>query len=202
MKILNTVQELWDYCLFCPVCQEDCRKMTVSVGPDDTFEVITFEKSESTLTLNCLMKKRRVCKYIINCADNTFRVFYSNQNQEVLTEKSNAVYFYFYLSSNCQQCHKSYTNSNDLELDVQNYLVCNVGIEREGIQLITQSNGFHITKFNYFDSSKNEMLISRCLKQDGELMVEDKFIRLPSVDLDFSNPEKVVNKILTLLTFS
>ncbi len=77
MKTFNNVQELWDYCSFCPICTRNCREVIVSVGPDGVFILISSQKKDNNLYLQCTYKNKRNIynvDYNINCLDNTFQV--------------------------------------------------------------------------------------------------------------------------------
>lgn len=203
MKILNTVENLWDYCLFCPICQKKIREITISVGPDEVFELTSFEKNENSLILNCSTKIRNniyYCRYDINCNSNKFQFSVlgaSTLPTELAINRASSPYFYFYIYSNCTECGLSYLNSNDLELDLLDDKVVNIGLEREGIHILNQNGNFLIS----ISYGSNNMLISRVLLEDG-IYVNGKPSTFPIADFDFSNPGRVINKIKTMLLFS
>lgn len=206
MKILNTIQELWAYCLFCPICQDSVRTIYVDVGPDDTFQLSNFKKDNHILKLDCAFRAKKQIyniDYCINCLDNSFTVDIHEpkpitDNSRV--DKASAPYFYFYIHSACRECDTTHTNSNDLEIELLTSKITNIGMETEDVYLCGDKYNFHIAT----SYSENEMLISK-FKEDpfnGEFVNDDKPCQLPIIDFDYSSPKKVINKIKTLLVFS
>jgi hypothetical protein len=206
MKIFNSIQELWDYCSFCPVCQ-GARQISVSVGPDMVFSLKHMHKEDETLHLECIYKKKQnlyTIQYKIDCNTNLFDV--SVANVEVLVEKNQIpfakvakAYFYIYIRSKCHECGCSSTDSIDLEFGIVDKKVTNIQLDREVFRLLNEVDKFNITVIH----DDNIMLVSRCYEFDEEDYDEDsKAIRLPLVKLDLLNQAKVVNKIKTLILFS
>lgn len=203
MKILNTLQELWSYCLFCPICQDLTREVSVDVGPDDAFTITSFEKDNHILRLDCTFrakKQKYKTVYYINCLDNSFTVDISEPVHSTEREDgASSPHFFFYLFSDCKRCNAAHTNSSDLELDLLNKRIYNIGVEREGIYLLSKSLNYHIT----LDHSQNDMSICKCFISDDEVLLDDnKLFNFSIIDFDYSNPKKVFNKIKTLLVFS
>lgn len=204
MKILNTVQELWTYCLFCPVCQDLTRKISIAVGPDEAFQIYSFQKDNDILQLQCSLtvkNKKYNALYYINCHNNSFKVDISDpQLGELSVEKASSPYFYFYIMSDCRQCDATHTNGTDIELDMNKGTLHNIGVEREGIYLLEQKIKYHIT----YEHDRNKMQISKCFEDENtnEIIDDNKPFNFPIIDFDFSNQQKVLNKIKTLLVFS
>jgi hypothetical protein len=195
MKILNTVQELWSHCLYCPICKDICRDPLVSVGPDDQFQIVFAEKEDHILSVQCLFKKKDKkihVTYLIDCLKNTFEI---EGNDSALQN----TYCYFYIQSDCRRCDATHTNGTDLELNLETKQISNIGIEREGIYLLSTKDKYHVT----FQYDNNTMLVSKCFEDDDGMLIDDnKVARLPLVNLDFSKPRKAANRIKTLLVFS
>jgi hypothetical protein len=220
MKLFNSLQELWNYCSFCPLCRENCRSIDVSVGPDKQFKIELFEKSPDSLRIRCgLTIKRNV--YIIerqfNCLDNSFTTEVTNvladswfgaydvcplKNKLLDEQRLKDEYFYFYIQSSCKKCGQSSTHGADLELDITDPKigkVFNIGLELESVYLLKNKDKFHIT----LSYDRNAMLVSRCYEdEDGDFIESDKAIELPLVKLDFSDQNRVIDKIKTLILFS
>lgn len=203
MKILNTVQQLWSNCLFCPICQDITRTIHVSVGPDEAFQLQSFKKINHILHLDCLFQVRMLkykAIYEINCLDNSFSCHIGKpETAQSSVDRASAPYFYFYIQGDCKQCNDTYASSKDLELDLLNKKIQNIGVEREGIYLRGKDSHYHLT----MSYDEKEMLITRCHEENG-LMVEDsgKPFHLPIMEFDFTKPKKVINKIKTILLFS
>jgi hypothetical protein len=209
MKTFNTVQELWNYCSFCPICQEDCRDVLISVGPDAVFELLSSEKEDGFLNMGCTFRNKKniySVQYKINCQDNSFTVEVTDVQllssaAQIPTKKVEEAYFYFYLQSSCPKCQSAFTYGTDLELDILDRKITNIEVEREGFYLLKEIDKYHLTAI--YD--RNIIIVSRCYASaDNELEFEedDKKIELPMVKLDFSNQTKLVNKIKTLILFS
>jgi hypothetical protein len=202
VKLFNNVQELWNYCSFCPICQNN-REISVSVGPDAVFTLNSFSKLNSILELQCEYNKRRniySVEYKIDCNSNQFEISVTNVREgdpetRLAFPKVEKAYFYFYIQSSCQQCNCSTAHGTDLELDVLERKVSNIALERETFRFLNEQDKFHISIIH----DQNVMLVSRCYGFDRE---DEKSISLPIVKLDLSNQSQVINKIKTLILFS
>lgn len=205
MKLFNTIQELWDYCKYCPICTRNCREVIVSVGPDFSFILISHSKNDTNLVLQCTYKRKGDIynvDYQINCIDNTFHITEPKvvqlANDIAKPEKVKEAYFYFFIEGLCNECNGSSANSQDLEFDLEDGTISNMGLERENFYLFETEEKFHITPIH----DRNVMLVSR-LYQNGEVgFSESKTIELPIVKLDLSDQAKTVNKLKTLILFS
>ena len=191
MKILNTVQELWSYCLYCPICRDTCRDPQVSVGPDDNFQIVFSEKEDHILSIQCLFKRKTPVTYLVDCLKNTFEIV---GDDPALQD----TYCYFYIQSVCRQCDATHTNGTDLELNLESKQVYNIGVEREGIYLLSTKDKYHVT----FQYDNKTMLVSKCFEEDGMIIDDNRVANLPLVNIDFSKPRKAANRIKTLLVFS
>lgn len=191
-KILKSVQELWSYCLYCPVCDDVCREMSVSTGPDDKLKLIFFDKDGDILNIQCIYNRKFVITYNIDCLNNTFQI----QGSEPNLDKK---YCYFYIQSVCKRCDKTYACGSDLELNLKNKNINNIGVDREGVYLLSSKDKYHVTLF-YNDST---MLVSKCFKEeDGTIIDDGRPCTLPMINLDFSKPRKTARRIKTMLVFS
>lgn len=195
MKILNTVQELWSYCLYCPVCKDICRDIQVLVGPDDHYQVVFSEKEDHILSIQCLYGRKHKSTHItynIDCLNNTFEI-------EGDVNRIDDSYCYFYIQSDCRQCNATYTNGADLELNQETKQVYNIGVEREGVYLLSTKDKYHLT----LQYDNNTMLVSKCFEDEEGMIIDDnKVCNLPIVNIDFSKPRKAAHRIKTLLVFS
>jgi len=64
--------------------------------------------------------------------------------------------------------------------------------------LISEENKFYIQILHH----KNKINISRYIMLDGIMVDENKVISLPLAPLDFTNKDKVVQRINTMILFS
>ena len=208
MKEFNSIQELWDYCAFCPICMRKCREVFLSVGPDAVFVLVSHQKKDNNLYLQCTYKNKRsvyTVEYNINCADNSFIVDVPNVvelpiGETAKPQKIKEAYFFFFLEGLCKECHCTSSHSKDLELDIVDRKISNIGLERESFYLFEGKDKFHVSPIH----DRNVMLVSRCYPEEDGLgfSESDKTIELPLVKLDLSDQEKATNKIKTLILFS
>jgi len=199
MKSFGNLQEVWDYCTFCPVCQKNIREISVSVGPDRFWNLMSFEKSKDILLTTCTYRykqNRYFLNYSFNCIDNTFLLESDNADlKEGTLEKAKEAYFYFYIDGVCPDCECSAAATSDLELDMQAGIITNMQLDREKFFLLQEKDKFHVTLAH----SSNVMRVS---KYNAETFEEDKEIELPIFNLDLTNQAKTVLKIKTLILFS
>jgi hypothetical protein len=208
MKLFNTIQELWDYCAYCPICMRNCREVIVSVGPDGAFILVSSQKKDNNLFLQCTYKNKHsiyTVEYNLNCTDNTFLVEVPNVIELPLGEtakpqKIKEAYFFFFVEGICNECNCATAHSLDLELDIVDKQISKIGLERESFYLLEGKDKFHVTPIH----DRNVMLVSRCHVDDEQFGFSEsnKTIELPLVKLDLSDQEKATNKIKTLILFS
>lgn len=207
MRAFNNIQELWDFCYFCPICQKDGRDLDVRAGPEGVFKIDLLDKSGSTLNLYCTFNNRKneySVTYTINCLDNTFNVEVTDvktvRPDRVMPEaKVKEAYFFFYLQSKCPTCQCASVSSSDLEFDILDKKISNIELEREQYWLLQEDTKYHITVHH----DRKIMQVKRCFGIDEfDFREDDKSISLPIVNLDLANQPKVVNKIKTLILFS
>jgi len=196
-KTVNTIQELWSYCLYCHICKESHREIEVSAGPTSVgstphIQLIHFEKENNILNIQCVYKKIFNVTYSIDCLNNNFKII--SNNSEVITS-----YCYFEIQSVCHICNSTHVQGADLELNRRDGKVYNIGIYSEGTYLLSTKEMYHVTMLY----STALMLVSKCFKdEDGKIIDDNRVCTLPLVDLDFSNPHKAANRIKTMLVFS
>lgn len=204
MKILNTLQELWAYCLYCPLCQDVVRDLQVSLGPPEVSKILSVKRINHNLYIDCsltIYNRKYHTKVIINLLNNSFQANYSEPEKAVPSvDKASSAHFFLHIQSVCRHCDATTTNSSDMEMDLSGNHIHNIGVTREGIYLLDQKDKYHVTLC--YDNSN--MLISKCFVDEalGGLVDDNKVITLPLVEFDFSQPKKVVHRIKTLLVFS
>jgi hypothetical protein len=200
VKIFSNIQELWDYCLLCPICQENCRDMKVSVGPDMVFLMNSYEKTETMLNLCCNYKNSSytyTVNYKINCIDNTFimTVPLAKPNNETYRKASRA-YFFFYIQSACKNCDCSVVYGNDLELNVLTKKITDIKLDREDFYLYKEIDKFYLAIIH----NDNIMLVSRHTSKYQQPY--EKQIKLPLFDIDLIDQAKTIEKLKTYILFS
>jgi len=205
MKSFNSVQELWEYCQFCPLCQDSCRIMRVKVDPDDAYKLISFEKTDDQLKLHCVFSYKRELSKVVFEIDTHTNSLKTTVSDPVITIQTGGqfrakkAFVVFQLFGDCDRCACTHATSAEMELGLTNKEVGPPKVDREGVYLLENNDKFHITLI--YD--RNVMLVSRCFLDEDDIAVDDnKVLELPLVKLDFSNQEKVINKINTLILFS
>jgi len=178
----------------------------VSVGPDAVFILVSNQKKDNNLYLQCTYKNKRnvyTVEYNINCTENSFLVEVPNvielaQGETAKPQKVKEAYFFFFLEGLCKECNCTSAHGLDLELDIVDRKVSNIGLERESFYLYEGKDKFHVSPIH----DRNVMLVSRCYDDGLGFSESDKTIELPMVKLDLSDQEKATNKIKTLILFS
>ena len=205
MKQFENLQQLWDYCNYCPFCMRKCRQTFVSVGPDNVFILVDFKKKDNDLLLMCTFKSKRHIynvEYNIDCVNNTFTVEVPTVQEVPPGEKPNPdkakkASFFFFVEGLCRDCHSA-AHGADIDLDLLNKKISKFELERESFYFLECKDKFHVSPI--YD--RNVMLVSRC-SFDGDVIEDsEKTIQLPLVKLDPTDQAKTVNKIKTLILFS
>src|SRR5271170_6027884 len=206
-KLFNTMEELWAFCLSCPICKNPARFMDLTAGPDDHFTIDAWKKVDYQLQIDCSFrldredKKSRTDKYkasyVIDCQQNTYHLLVDGPDS-VIANKATEFNFFFQIFSKCKICYNSSVNTTDIEFDNGEHVAYNLEIDRESVYLLEGKDKYHIT----LSHDRNVMMVSRCSIQEKTIIDEESVIDLPLINLDFSNPTKIVNKIKTLILFS
>ena len=203
MKKFNTLQELWSFALFCPLCQDITREVIVAGGPSNVIEVKSQKKTNEILKIQCSAKLARQSyniAYYIDCIKNTFTVSITEaQVQDPPVKGTSSPTFTLSLISDCRICGNTSMNSEDIEIDLLTKKVSNFEVCMEGIYLLNQKNKYHLT----LNHKAQELILSKCHEDDdGSIIDDNKTISFPLTHFDFSKPKKVLNRIRTLLVFS
>lgn len=204
MKLFNTIQELWDYCEYCPICTRKSRKLTISVGPDMSVKLIDYKKQNNNLLLQCTHKQKDQVyniDYNINCTDNTFQIgepklVQLGSNPISNTEQIINAYFYFFIEGVCGECDNTTASSVDLEFD--DGTISNIELERENFYLFETEEKYHLTIVH----DQEQILVSRLQSEGMGYITNSKPIVLPMFKLDFTDQAKTIKKIKTLILFS
>jgi len=209
MKKFDNVEDLWQYMSRCPLCQSPNRSVEVSVGPDEEYSLIKFDKDGYNFVITSSLRSRVFkCRYDvvyhIDCLNNTyeFKAYYPDSEEKVdlpVLVKGNSAFniFFFYLQSSCKDCSNTGVYSSDIELI--NGIVSNIMLEREDIYLLSEERKYRICYLH----DEEKVKIAKCWYEKDTLQYSKKrFIQSLPFDLDFSDINKVLNKIGTLLTFS
>jgi hypothetical protein len=205
MKNFETINQLWEYLLVCPFCKKD-RKIELSIGPDEVFNFIDWKKSKNVLniTFNTIIESASyVSTWKIDCNTNKFGINTETihcKHVKLTSSLPSADYsnLYFYAYSDCKHCNCSFSNTSDLCISKNSYLtIDNILIEREGFYLKKNDNNhYYVLVADYYH---DKMYVHSVKMLKGAIKEKNKEITLPLLDFDFSNHEKMLNKITTIL---
>lgn len=219
MKIFNNIQELWEYSLYCPICESSHRTITVSLGPDQIFTqdpylnppsienginylIIDFSitirnQFNSFTTMDAQLK--------INCEDNSFEIKEEKSQTDTITpiilKKLSKLEMsgFFYMQSYCDKCSKSSSYSEDLEMDFVEKKIKNIKLERELVEFYIDSSEIYSVEQRH--DSTTTWVTKYCLLDDGRLRRKSEF-KSKLLDIDFSDLKKAFNRVKTILVFS
>lgn len=104
MRTFSSMQDLWSYCLYCPICKEPSRTLSLTAGPDDEFKLTEFQKIGSELKLFCSFKHDRNYRrsrassysatFTIDCENSTYIVESAGVDAQI-ADKAKTAYFFF-----------------------------------------------------------------------------------------------------------
>jgi hypothetical protein len=197
MKIFNTLKELWEYCEFCPICQDSTREITLAVGPEHNYCLYKdYSKKDDDLIIRPQRKySKKTISLNINLLNNSFEF---KRLAAALLPKIE--YIYFWMDASCPVCERSFCNTADIELNFNNNTVEQFAIEREAVIYAQGTDSYRITLCHLEDI----IYIAKCEVLDDKITTSSKlcdFTR-PLVNIDLSSPDKTIRKIKTLLVFS
>lgn len=203
------LNQLWDKCSYCRVCQDHTHEITVSLFPDRSFKGLTFIKSGNTLTLSSYLKIGTYQLHIthtIDCLNDTFEFSADEETErgmdldkslaeEQICYRVDRSYAEFWLDGNCRKC-RSHICTNDIPLNLKTRKLENLGIETETIQLKPYEIICHPDR-NEMEVSKKENLYTLTITYPPP-----KRLTLPLIELDFTNPKEAIDHLETLLVFA
>lgn len=203
MKIFNTFQELWNYCLYCPVCLEDSRTIHMDLEPAILTSHTLSEKTEDHYIINFHLLMKTMAHHVqfdINCLNNSVETTFISETKSNRDLGSSSPYIYMNLFSECSKCEGcSNVDSSAVEIDFLSKKILNIGLNKESIYFLKPKDKYHVT----FEYKSNMMYITRCVvEKDGSILDENSIFKFPIINLDLTNQEKCVNKIKTILIFS
>jgi len=207
MKQFKSLQELWAYCMYCPICKEMSRDVKVSIGPDYKFYLNKFY-------LNCCGKIGKILsvntKYLflnelgndvkcflqfsIDCENNTFSLHSFDMNFGESFYKSVGGYIYF--NASCTMCDSTIF-SKDIYFYDQLFDISNIKVESENYLLNNDVEEFFISL--HHESKKMDIYRKNIFNHENEYK---KPVTCELFDLDFNNLEKTIKRLKTIVVFS
>lgn len=188
MKKFNNLEELWNYCSFCPICQNNSREMEVSVVEfEDIIKEYSFIKNKEILEIISEDKFQNTYINKINCLTNKV---------EMMTFPSE--FGYFTIAGACDiHLNRSVSRSHfSLKANVLETSLC--CIEHEYFSYLFEDN--HILVMFNHNSDKTTISFSKIDKSNRyriSLRISLDYL----LDIDFTNEQNMINKLKTILVF-
>lgn len=194
--------------MFCPICQDTCREISVTLGPDGVVTPVHLMKLDENLQLVTSVQIREdkySITFNIDCIKNTFEFIISDKvsNPKDFVEKAARSSLFFFVESDCKKCMNSWTNGKDIELNFLTKKIENIGLEREEIWLTKTKDKF-LVAYEYIEGYMSIDKLLESFDFDGLVghHPSSSPTKLPITELDFKNYNKIINKIKTVLVFS
>jgi len=188
--------------MYCPLCNEMSRQVSISIGPDYSLELKTFRKLGSNLHINAYCRVvdennysfKYNLKIIIDCESNLINktVFDINTDKIIDCPINGYIYFYGF----CPNCDSS-INSYDIGIDKSNIELKELTIDSESIIINTNSQEFQIT----LDYNLNRTEIYAKDIYEGNFN-DKKPIICQLFKIDYKNLDKTIKRIKTILLFN
>lgn len=211
MKSLNSIQDVWDYCLSCPLCYSK-RSVSITVNTD-YLTLVKYEKDNNKLTIHKMYgKEEKESSILIDCTTNSVisqNIYHAplskNDNIDIRdssTKMTEVVHdrLFFSIHGFCQSCHRTQINGNDIIVDLtNNRIIYDNSIQKENFYLSHMEDKFHISLLYYNDS----IVVSRYnTDQYGSFITVGSIFYGKMIECDITNQQKLINKLKTLLIFS
>ncbi len=204
MKKFETINQLWEYLSNCQVCGTN-RSVDLTLSLDDNFQIhlssISFLKKKNVLEIKFQSQIEGIIyhsTWLINCNTNKFGFNSTSTETKKTSSLPSRDYLnlYFYLYSDCNNCG-SCSNTFDLIISQEEYLtISNIGIERETFFLEKNNTQYYCL---IVDHLEDKMYASIVEMMRGVIKKRNKETMIPFLSLDFSNHQKIINKIDTIL---
>jgi hypothetical protein len=202
MKSFANIQELWEFCELCPMCQKQSRTIHISAGPEHIWDVVRFSYQNDSIIIFCTYKykqKRYFVDLKLSNLEKTFDLKFRSKSFAPLKEEIilhlKETDLCFDIQSDCKNCQYSTAASESIELDIKNGKFGSLRLEREKFLLEREKDKYLVT----FWHGDNTM---RVAKWNSQTFEEGKEIKLPLTTLDLTNQAKVIDKLKTYILFS
>lgn len=221
MKKFSNLNELWDYCSKCLVCNSN-RVVQLSIGPDTNVKLVEYKKYNNILNIDFdnyieyedddLASEHidDFFKYKIKRSNFLLRLDCSSNAASLISEDkiiidsliNNIDNIYFYLFAQCKNC-ESYVNTSDIVcLENKNIDIDSIFIETEGFHILKENEGFYIF-IDYTDPAYNTgvMYLNSIKKNNNSIIQQNMGVKLPIINFNYSNSSEVIKKINNILSF-
>ncbi len=213
MKLFNNLQELWDYALYCPICEDMCRTISLSLNPDRIFKPDPLFSKDELLNINFIATLKNTFNSInlvnghlkINCLTNQFIIEdlsnLSDKFVPILLKKLDHAQHKaeLFLESHCLVCGNSAIYSNDIELDFSSNSLKEIKLNLEIVEIKIDSSKIYTIEQKYDD---NQTWIEEYHTLDNGKLRRKASYRHNLLNIDFSDLKKAFNRIKTILVFS
>lgn len=213
MKLFNNLQELWDYALYCPICKDMCRDISLSLNPDDIFKPDPPFSKDELLIINFTAAVKNTFNSVslvegklkINCLTNQFVIEDLSQLPStfipiLLKKMAYAKYVMeLFLYSNCLICGDSSIHSNDIELDFSSFSLKEIKLGLETVEIEVDSSKIYRVHQEY---DSNLTLIEEYYTLDDGRRKRKATYSHNLLNIDFSDLKKAFSRIKTILVFS
>ena len=179
----------------------------MSIGPEDSTKLVQHKKTATNLiiTFKALLIQSYKITINIDCNKNSFSLTIKEIPDKSKNISSASNIFYIYFNAECKHCLKTYCSSSDIEIDILNSKIGSCELERDAVLVNIDNRNYLIFYRNdtSCDPSVKKMFIYDC-KYEYDLMTPKigTEIEIPITKFDYSDLDKVIQKIKTLLIFS
>jgi hypothetical protein len=198
MKLFNNISELWNYCVYCPICEKSCKRLDIKIGPEQDFaELLLIEKNDEHLIMGGFYKykdinNRKNFSIKFNLLDNTFAFHNILSNEFKLSP-------YIYMQSFCYECSGSDTITDDIILDLKTNKLSSILLDQDSLWIYIQTGEAIYISQNYID---NKTIIRKYnILDDGTKKFKSTF-KTKLLDIDLHDVQKAGKRAQTILVFN
>jgi hypothetical protein len=206
MKEFKSLQQLLSYCLYCPICKDISRKVSVSVGPETEIRLVSDRKIDKILHLNIEavgLQGDVTYKILIDCCLNTVKthktgIDISSEKYDPDISYVDNMYMYFFGA--CPIC-MSCINTNEISLNLLDGTVDSksLGLENEMFHIGDGNEEYTVTN-NFY--AKHMEIIKVAPETDNEVARNNKAVTCPIFEINFNNLDKTMKRLKTIIVFS
>lgn len=191
MRNFNNINELWDYCAYCPICKLSTRDLSATIK-SPLLTSISWSKDDDKLVI--------VCEEVVNDESKIQINFEIDCINNILLNSDSLIFdtdTFLYLTARCK-CDMSNISSTNMFFELGK-IVSPIGIEQESVYFLNDKENFHLSLFH---TSEN-ILFSKLIKNElfENSFINDAIITAPIFHMDLNDSEKCINKLKTIMVF-